>query len=375
MKRRGSVQFGIALAALVAVLVVVGGLKPEVTTAQAPVKLKFQATWPAGLTLYDNFKFFVERVDKMSGGRLKIETLPAGSIVPAFETLDAVNRGLLDGGHTWAGYWVGKDKTAILFTGGPGGTFGMDYVDAMGWLYEGGGLDLYQEWYDKVLKMNVMVFPILPAGPQAFGWFKRPIKDLADFKGMKCRETGMAAEVFKEMGMAVVNMPGGEILPAAERGVIDCAEWVGGIEDLKLGFQTIWKYHYTPGMHENVTIGELIINKNVWKKLSPDLQEIVKSAATETFYRWWARWQRQNADAIKELQEKHGVHILKTPDDILIEFLKTWDKIAAREAEKNPFFKKVLDSQRKYAGIVVPAKRFMFPSYDFAANYYWPPKK
>lgn len=375
MRGRGFVQVGMVLAILAAMVLVGGYPEPREAAAQAKITLKMQAAWPAGLTLYDNFKFFVERVDKLSGGRLKIETLPAGSIVPAFETLDAVNRGLLDGGHTWAGYWVGKDKTAILFTGGPGGTFGMDYVDAMGWLYEGGGLELYQEWYDKVLKMNVMVFPILPAGPQAFGWFKRPIKDLADFKGMKCRETGIAAEVFKEMGMAVVNMPGGEILPAAERGVIDCAEWVGGIEDLKLGFQTIWKYHYTPGMHENVTIGELIINKNVWKKLSPDLQEIVKSAATETFYRWWARWQRQNADAIKELQEKHGVHILKTPDDILIEFLKTWDKIAAREAEKNPFFKKVLDSQRKYAGIVVPAKRFMFPPYDFAANYYWPPKK
>jgi TRAP-type mannitol/chloroaromatic compound transport system substrate-binding protein len=127
-------------------------------------------------------------------------------------------------------------------------------------------------------------------------------------------------------------------------------------------------------MHESVTTGELLINGDVWRKLPPDLQEIVKSAATETFVRWWARWQKQNAHAIKELQEKHKVQILKTPADILIEFLKAWDRIAAREAAKDAFFKKVLESQRQYAALVVPAKRFMFPPYEFAANYYWPVK-
>ncbi|MBI1942875.1 MAG: TRAP transporter substrate-binding protein [Betaproteobacteria bacterium] len=336
------------------------------------VNLKMQATWPASLTLYDNFTFFTDRVSKLSGGSLKIEAMPAGQVVPAFEVLDATHKKVLDGAHAWAGYWTGKNKVSILFTGGPGGTFGMDYIDAMGWLHDGGGLDLYNEFYQKELKLNVVVLPILPAGPQAFGWFKRPIKNLADFKGMKCRQTGMAAEVFQKMGMQTVNMPGGEIIPAAQRGVIDCAEWVGGVEDLKLGFQNVWKYHYTPGVHENVTIGELLINADVWKALSPTHQEIVKSAATETFYRWWAKWQRQNADALRDLQEKHGVRILRTPPDILVEFLKTWDKIAAEESAKSPFFKKTHDSQRAYASLVVPAKRFMFPPYSFVANYYFP---
>ncbi len=333
-----------------------------------------QASWPVSLTLYENFQMFAERVAKLSGGRLKVETMPAGTIVPAFEVLDATNKKVIDGAHTWAGYWQGKHKAAILFTGGPGGPFGMDYIDYLGWMYEGGGFELYQQWYKDVLKYDVVSLPILPVGPQPFGWFKRPIKNLADFKGMTCLQTGVAAEVFTEMGMRTVNIPSREIIPAAERGVIDCAEWVGGVEDLRLGFHNVWKYHYTPAMHENVTTGELLINGDIWRKLSPDLQEIVKSAATETFVRWWARWQKQNAEAIKELQEKHKVQILKTPDDILIAFLKAWDRIAAREAEKDPFFKKVLQSQRQYAALVVPAKRLMFPPYEFAANYYWPVK-
>ena len=340
--------------------------------AQAQTSLKMQATWPASLTLYENFLHFADRINKMSGGSLKIETMPAGQVVPAFEVLDATHKKVLDGAHAWAGYWTGKNKTSILFTGGPGGTFGMDYIDAMGWMHHGGGLEMYQDFYQKELKLNVVVIPILPSGPQAFGWFKRPIKNLADFKGMKCRQTGMAAEVYQKMGMQTVNMPGGEIIPAAQRGVIDCAEWIGGEEDRRLGFQNVWKYHYTPGMHENVTIGELLINGDVWKALTPAQQTMMQVAANDTFLIWWAKWQRQNADAIKELQEKHGVRILRTPPDILYAFLKTWDTIATEEGAKNPFFKKVHDSQRAYASLVVPAKRFMFPPYSFVANYYFP---
>jgi len=233
--------------------------------AQAPTTtLKMQATWPASLTLYENFTFWAERVNKLSAGTLKIDTMPAGQVVPAFEVLDATHKKVLDGAHAWAGYWVGKNKAAILVTGGPGGTFGMDFIDYMGWVHNGGGFELLTEFYQKELKLNVVWLPVLPSGPQAFGWFKRPIKNLADFKGMKCRQTGMAAEVWQRMGMTTVNMPGGEIIPSAQRGVIDCAEWVGGVEDLRLGFHNVWKYHYTPGMHEPVTMGELLINILRW---------------------------------------------------------------------------------------------------------------
>jgi TRAP-type mannitol/chloroaromatic compound transport system substrate-binding protein len=310
MKRR----YAAALAAGLSVLAALG-LSSGAAQAQTKV-LKMQATWPASLTLYDNFTYFAERVSKLSAGTLKIEAMPAGQVVPAFEVLDATHKKVLDGAHAWAGYWTGKNKTAILFTGGP----------------------------------------------------------VEDMKGMKCRQTGIAGEVWQALGFTVVNMPGGEIIPAAQRGVIDCAEWVGGVEDLRLGFHNVWKYHYTPGVHENVTVGELLINGDVWKELTPQHQEIVKSAANEAFLIWWAKWQLQNADALTELQEKHGVQILRTPPEILLAFIKKWDEIAAAEGAKNPFFKRVHDSQRAYASKVVPYKRFYFPPYSFMANYYFPPK-
>jgi TRAP-type mannitol/chloroaromatic compound transport system substrate-binding protein len=344
----------------------------QAPAAPAPRVLKMQSTWGAGMTLQENFKFFADRVDKLTSGALKIETLAGGQVVPPFEVLDAINKKVLDGGHAVTYYWQGKDSAATLFAATPAGPFGMDHMDFLGWMYEGGGLQMYWDWYQNTIKMNVIAFPIQPSSPQAFGWFKRPIKNLADFKGMKCRQTGIVAEIFKRMGMATVNMPGGEIAAAAQRGVIDCAEWVGGIEDLRMGLPQIYKYHYTPGMHEPSVVGELIINADVWKSLPPQQQEAIRSAVMETYVRWWVRWQKQNAEAMEEMRTKFGTQILRTPPDVLTGFLKAWDDLAAEESAKNPVFKKVYDSQRAYAALVVPAKRFMYPPYSFAANHYWP---
>jgi TRAP-type mannitol/chloroaromatic compound transport system substrate-binding protein len=360
------------VASLAAAALVAGLAGPAAAQAPAVRNLKMQSTWPASLTLQDNFRFFAERVDKLTGGQLKIEAMAAGQVVPAFEVLDATHKKVIDGAHAVAYYWVGKNKAATLFASTPAGPFGMDQMDFLGWIYEGGGLDMYWEFYQKELKLNVIAFPILPSSPQAFGWFKRPIKNLADFKGMKCRQTGIVAEIFQRMGMQTVNMPGGEIVPSAQRGVIDCAEWVGGVEDLRLGLPQVWKFHYTPGMHEPSVIGELLINSEVWASLPPQNQEAIRSAVNDTFIRWWVKWQKQNADAIEEMRTKHGTQILRTPPDILIAFLKAWDEIAKEEAAKNPFFNKVYESQRAYAAKVVPAKRFMNPPYSFAANHYWP---
>ncbi len=359
-----------AVAGLAAALVAGGAAAQQ--PAAGPKNLKFQSTWPASLTLQDNFKYFAEKMDKLTGGQIKIEALAAGQIVPPFEILDATHKKVIDGGHGISYYWVGKNKAATLFSNTPAGVAGMDHMDYLGWIYEGGGLELWWEFYQKELKLNVIAFPILPASPQALGWFKRPIKNLADFKGMKCRQTGIVAEIYQRMGMQTVNMPGGEIVPSAQRGVIDCAEWVGGIEDLRLGLPQVWKYHYTPGMHESASIGELIINSEVWAGFSPQQQEAVRVAVNDTFLRWWVKWQKQNAEAIEEMRTKHGTQILRTQPEILTAFFKAWDEIAKEESAKNPFFKKTLESQRAYAAKVIPAKRFMFPPYSFAANYFFP---
>ena len=363
-------KYFVLIAVAVAMLLL---LQPQPTLAEN-FKLKFQAAWPSGSTLYGHFVQLTDRIKEMSAGRLVIETMPAGTIVPAFEILDAVSRGVIDGGHTWSPYWVGKQKAAVLMSGGPGGTFGMDQRDYFGWMYEGGGIELYRELYQKELRLKVEPIPDMMSGPQAFGWFKKPFKNFEDFKGQKCRQTGIANEIWTKAGMRPVNMPGGEILPAAERGVIDCAEWVSAGEDMKMGFQDIWKYYYMPGMHESVTVAELIINTDVWKKIPKDLKAIVESACMETYYRWGVWFDKYNAEALIELREKHGVKIMKTPEEILYKFLETWDELAAEISKKNPFFKKVLESQKKYASLLVPARRFMYPNYNFAADYYWPEK-
>lgn len=347
------------------------------TNAQqpAPRTLQVQSAVPPSATTQEALQFFATRVDKLTGGNLKFNVLAGGALVPPFEILDAAHKKVLDAAQGISYWWFGKSKTATLFSNTPAGIAGMDAVDFIGWVYEAGGLELWNEFYQKELKLNLVAFPFIPPSPQALGWFKRPIANLADFKGMKCRQTGIVAELYAKMGMAVVNMPGGEILPAAERGTIDCAEWVGGVEDLRLGLHTVWKNHYTPGMHESASVAEIVINKDVWDSLPPQNQEAIKSAVSETFLRWWAKWQKDNAEAIEEFRDKHGVKLLTTPPEVNLAFLKTWDEFAKVESEKSPFFKKVYESQKAYAAKVVPAKRFMFPPYAFQADYYFPEKK
>jgi TRAP-type mannitol/chloroaromatic compound transport system substrate-binding protein len=364
MKRRIAIAISAAAAAVLA----------HSAVAQAPAvkHLKFQSSWPATLSIHDHYKGIVDRIEALTAGSIKIEVMTAGQVVPPFEVLDATNKKVIDGYHSGAYYWVGKSPAAALFAGAPGGPFGMDHMDYLGWMYHGGGLDLWRDLYQNELKLNVIPWPAQPTSPQALGWFKKPLKSVADFKGLKCRQIGLNGDVYAKLGQAVVNLAPGEIVPAAQRGVIDCAEWVGGIEDLRLGLHSVFKYHYTPGMHENNNIGEFGLNLDVWKSLTPQQQEAVNSAIKDTFITWLTRWQVQNAEAMDEMVKKHGVQIRRTPPDILIATLKAWDEVAAEKSAQSATFKKVYESQRAYAAKVVPAKRYMFPPYSYAANYYWP---
>lgn len=340
-------------------------------SAQETTKLRIQSAFPTSGMFYQNLEYFEERVETMSGGRLEVELLAPGTVVPPFELLDAVARGVLEGAHSAPAYWVGKERAAALFGPTPGGPFGMDVIDYMGWIYDAGGLELYNELYQQVLQRDVQVFPLTWVGQQAFGWFKEPVESWEDLAGRKCRQTGISAEVFTKAGMSPVNMPGGEIVPAGERGVIECAEFVGPAEDMSIGFQTIWKHYYLGSMHEPATVVEVIFNGDVWRKLPEDLQAIIRSATLEATYRSQMMINKANADALAALQAEHGVNVYSTPEDINIKILESWDEIAEAEVGKNPFFKKVYDSQREYASKVVPARSYIYVPYELGAQHYW----
>jgi len=357
------------LLALVAAGVLLAPQQPAVSQTTKLV-LKGQSSHPASANFHLIFKLWADTVERMSAGRLKIETLPAGAIVPAFEVFDATSKGVLDVGMAPFGYIQGRHTATIPMSHGP--LFGMDGQDYYAWYYDGGGLKLLEEFYD-IIKLNVVGFPIPTDYPQGLGWFKKEIKSLADLKGMKYRIYGIGAETYGRLGVSVVTIPGGEIVAALERGVIEGAEWINCLEDRKLGLHKIAKHYYTPGMHEPVTGGQLMFNREVWAKLSPDLQEIVKVASVyATTMRNFA-FNRETAEACQQLL-KEGVQIHRTPDEILINFLNEWEKIQAEYAAKDPFYKRVIDSQKAYAEQVVPFRLSWFPPYDFAGNYYWKDK-
>jgi TRAP-type mannitol/chloroaromatic compound transport system substrate-binding protein len=338
---------------------------------QQTYSFKMQSTWTAGDFHHQNPTKFVEIVEKASGGRIKINLMAAGAVVPAFEVLDAVNKGILDMGNSWPGYWFGKHPAATLFGSVAGGPFGMDSWDFMGWYYLGGGKELYNDLIQKELKMGVVAFASSGETCEPQGWFRKPIKTVKDFKGIKFRAGGMASEVYKTLGMTVVILPGGEIVPAMQRGVIDAAEYSEPSSDMSMGFQDVAKYYYLPGMHQPTGMMEIIINKSKWDPLPADLKAVIEFASMATQTWWDAAIKLQNAKDLETLVNKHNVKVYETPREILVEVLKAWDKVAEKHSKANAFFDKVYQSQREYAKRIVPYKRLNEPPYELAADYYW----
>lgn len=324
--------------------------------AQQSTKLRIQTAVPTSSIYFELLKKFSDRVDRMSAGRVKMEILPDGAVVPAFEILDAVDKGVVDGGYAWTHYWSGKHPAAGLFSNPMAGAgAGLDQMSHVAWLFEGGGNDLYRKLYSDILKVNVEPLMIQPMGPDPLGWFKRPIQNTADFKKLKYRSPpGITGEIFKEMGIAAVAMPGGEIVPAAQRGVIDAAEWIGPADDMNLGLHTVWKHYYLQGLHQSTDVGELLINKTTWAKFSPDLQEIIRAAAMASMIETYTYNVYRNAVAIQKLRDEHKVTIHDTPKDFFPEFVRATNVVLDRYSAKDPFFKQVLDSQRAFGKTVVP---------------------
>ena len=325
-------------------------------TAEQPLKLKLQAAVPSASIYFELLQRYAERVRKLSGDRILIEVLPDGAVVPAFEILDAVDSGVVDAGYAWTHYWSGKHPAAGLFSNPMAGAgAGIDQLSHVAWFLEGGGQELYEKLYSDVLKVNVQPFIVQPMGPDPLGWFRTPIESLADFQKLKYRSPpGITGEIFKELGISAVALPGGEIVPSAERGVIDAAEWIGPADDINLGLANVWKYYYLQGLHQSTDVGEVLINKTIYDKLPPDLQEVLKAAAlaslaeTYTFNVW------RNAQAIVRLRDEFKVEVRDTPPDFFPEFVKATNIVLDRYAAADPFFKEVLDSQRNFGKVVVP---------------------
>lgn len=332
-------------------LILIGA--PAANAAET-VKFKVQSALVSGSLYFNILESFASRLKAISGGRLQAEILPEGAVVKTNEILDAVGAGVVEAGFCWTHFWSGKHPAAYLFSDQPS-VHGMDQLGFIAWYYEGEGYKLYQELYDDYLKANVHGVIILASGGQPLGWFKEPINNLADFRKLKYRSPpGLTGKLFQEMGISAVALPGSEIVPAAQKGVIDAAEWINPAEDIKLGLQQVWKNYYLQGVHQASDLGELTFNKDFWNKLTAQDKAMIEVSAQATMMESVTAHIYRNAVALQELQSKYGVVVRDTPTDLYPEFIRAANKVTDDAAKDNAFFKKVLESQRAFADTIVP---------------------
>ena len=318
---------------------------PMISRAQT-VNLRFQSTWPSKDIFHEYAVDFAKKINDMAGSRLKIEVLPAGAVVPAFQLLEAVSKGTLDGGHGVMVYHYGKNTALSLWGSGP--SFGMDANMLLAWHKYGGGAELLAELY-KSLNMDVVSYAYGPMPTQPLGWFKKPIAKVDDLKGVKFRTVGIAVDVFTEMGAAVNPLPGGEIVPALDRGLIDGAEFNNASSDRLLGFPDVVKNCMLQSFHQSSEQFEILFNGPKYRALPDELKRIIDNAVEAASSDMsWKAIDRNSKDYI-ELKTKDKVKFYKTPDAILRAQLAAYDKVVAKKAAENPLFKKVLDSQRAFA--------------------------
>jgi TRAP-type mannitol/chloroaromatic compound transport system substrate-binding protein len=340
---------------------------PMIATAQTTTTFRFQSTWPAKDIFHELANDFATKVNTMASGKLKIEVLPSGAVVPAFQLLEAVSKGTLDGGHGAIAYHYGKNTAVALWGSGP--AFGMDPNMVLAWHNFGGGKAILEEIY-KSMNMDVVSYLYGPMPTQPFGWFKKPISNVAQLKGVKFRTVGLAVDMYNDMGAAVNPLPGGEIVAALDRGLLDAAEFNNATSDRILGFPDVVKNCMLQSFHQSGEQFEILFNKGKINALPAELKAIidysVQAASAEMS---WKMIDRNSKDYID--LKKQGIKFYKTPDSILRAQLDSWDKIIAKKGGENPLFQKILDSQKAFAERAGQWQNDYMVDFKMAYNHYF----
>jgi TRAP-type mannitol/chloroaromatic compound transport system substrate-binding protein len=345
---------------------------PMIAKSQGPISMRFQSTWPTKDIFHEYALDYAKKVNDMTGGDLKIEVLPAGSVVPAFGLLDAVSKGTLDGGHGVLVYHYGKQNALALWGSSP--AYGMDGNMMLSWHKYGGGKELLEKIY-KSIGANVVSFPYGPHPTQPLGWFKTPITKPDDFKGLKFRTVGISIDMFQGMGAAVTALPGGEIVPAMDRGLIDAAEFNNASSDRLLGFPDVSKICMLQSFHQNAEQFEITFNKTKFDALPAKLKAIIAySVDAANADMMWKAIDRYSTD-YTEMQTKQNVKFYKTPDSVLQKQIEIFDEVEKKKSAENPLFKEVAESQRRFAARAVRWDLDTYVNRRMAYNYYFVPKK
>ncbi|HEY4371317.1 MAG TPA: TRAP transporter substrate-binding protein [Burkholderiales bacterium] len=319
---------------------------PRVSRAQAPISFRFQSTWAAKDIFHEYATDFATKVNAMSGGRLKIDILPAGAVVKAFDLLDTVSKGALDGGHGVLSYWYSKNPAVSLWGCGP--AFGMDANMLLAWHEYGGGKALLDEIY-RSLRMDVVSFLYGPMPTQPLGWFKKPIAKVEDLKGVRYRTVGLSTDLFSALGASAQALPSADIVPAIDRGALDAGEFNNATSDRALGFPEVSKICMLQSFHQPSEQFEILVNRRKYEALPTELQAVIVNATQACSAQMsWKAVERYSRDFVA-LQTKDRVQFYTTPRAVLQAQLDAWDKLCAKRAAANPMFKRVMDSQRAYA--------------------------
>jgi TRAP-type mannitol/chloroaromatic compound transport system substrate-binding protein len=343
---------------------------PSIVNAQGPVSMRFQSTWPAKDIFHEYALDYAKKVNDMTGGDLKIEVLPAGAVVPAFGLLDAVSKGTLDGGHGVLVYHYGKQTALALWGSGPG--YAMDANMLLAWHRYGGGKELLAKLYASI-GANVVSFPYGPMPTQPLGWFKNPVTKADDLKGVKFRTVGISIDVFSGLGAAVNALPGGEIVSAMDRGLLDAAEFNNATSDRVLGFPDVSKICMLQSYHQNAEQFEIMFNKTKYDALPEKMKAIIANAVDAASADMsWKAIDRYSKDYI-EMQTKDKVRFYKTPDSILQKQLEVYDDVVAKKSAENPLFKEIVESQLAFAKRATQWEQDTVVSRRMVYNHYFGP--